>query len=378
MSREHACDVAIFAPRASGLYVDGGGRVAGAERQAGYLGNALAARGLRVRHIIHPITGGRRLRDDTGPVEPFVMHADRGDRRLARYRGILSALAAVDARLYVQVCASYETGVVGAWSRLHRRPFIFRSSSDADFTKDAATARMTEWGLELRRARLLYRIGLSAADRIVVMTETARELAREVFGIDDARLIRLFAEVPPEPVPSSREAFLWVGGLINVKNPFAYLELARRVPEATFWMVGAERFTGQEVVARVRAEAPSIPNLTLLPSMSADEILTLYDRAVAVVSTSFVEGFGNVLLESWARGVPVLSLRYDPDGVIERHELGAVCHGSLDELAEAARRLWADHQTIEPRRYRAYVERFHDPAVVGAQWNALVSELLDG
>jgi glycosyltransferase involved in cell wall biosynthesis len=242
--------------------------------------------------------------------------------------------------------------------------------------RDGPTARLTEWGLELRRSRFLYRIGLASADRVVVMTETARELARGAFGIDDALVIRLFAELPPEPVTPSREAFLWIGGLVEVKNPLAYLELARRIPEASFWMVGTERLTGQEVVARVRSEAQKIPNLQLLPPMSADEILTLYERAVAVVSTSFVEGFGNVLLESWARGSPVLSLRYDPDGVIERHNLGVVAHGSVDELAAAARRLWAGREAIDPEPYRAYVARYHDSDVVGAQWAGLVSELL--
>jgi glycosyltransferase involved in cell wall biosynthesis len=207
-------------------------------------------------------------------------------------------------------------------------------------------------------------------------SETQSRLARQTFDIDDALVIPYFAEVPPRVEAGPREAFLWIGGLVEVKDPLAYLELARRVPEARFLMVGTDRRTGSEVAARLRAEVPSVPNVELLPPMSAEEILTLYDRAVAVVSTSVLEGFPNVFLEGWARGVPALSLRVDPDHVIETHALGTVCNGSLDELATAARRLWADRESIDPEPYRAYVVRFHDPAAVAAQWVSLVSELL--
>jgi glycosyltransferase involved in cell wall biosynthesis len=375
VSRDHAADVAIYAPNAAPLYLEGGGRVAGAERQAGFLAAALAADGLRVRHIIRPMPE-RRLRDD-GPVEPIVLDLDPDDRGVARYRGIVSTLRAADARVYIQACASHETGIVGAWSRLHGRRFVFQSTHDADFVTDVATLRMTAGGLYLRRVMFQYRIGLIAADRVVVLTEAQRELARRAFGIDDAVFVPYFAEVPPQHVGGQREAFLWVGGLIEGKDPLAYLELARRIPEARFWMVGTDRFGSDEVAARVRSEAPNVENLELFPPMSSDDILGLYERAVAVVSTSVIEGFPNVFLEGWARGCPVLSLRVDPDRVIETHGLGTICHGSFDELAAATRRLWAERETIDPKPYRAYVERFHDPDAVAAKWVALVRELLD-
>jgi glycosyltransferase involved in cell wall biosynthesis len=375
VSRQRTADVAIYSPNATPLYLEGGGRLAGAERQAGYLARALAAEGLRVRHIVKPIPDRRVVED--GPVEPIVLDLDPDDRRLSRYRGIVSTLAAADARLYIQICASHETGIVGVWSRLHRRRFVFNSTHDGDFVTDAAILRITSGGLYLRRMMFQYRIGLMAADRVVVLTDAQRELARNL-GVDDAVFVPLFAEVPPEPVNGSHEAFLWVGGLIGGKDPLAYLELARRVPEAQFWMVGTDRFGSEEVAARVRSEAPTVPNLRMFPPMTGDEILGMYKRAVAVVSTSVIEGFPNVFLESWARGRPVLSLRLDPDRVIENHGLGAVCNGSLDELAATARRLWAEREDIDPEPYRAYVEHFHDPGKVGAQWAALVRELLDG
>jgi glycosyltransferase involved in cell wall biosynthesis len=369
--------VAIYAPNASSLYLEGGGPVAGAERQAGYLAEALAARGFRVRHIVKQVPG-RRLREEPGAVEPVLLRGAPDDRRVARYRSIASALALADARLYIQFCASFETGLVGTWARLHRRRFVFRTSSDSDFAADADTPRMVGTGLEHRRTMIQYRIGLSMAERIVVQTDRQRELARSRFGIEDARVLASFVELPPASA-RPHEAFLWIGGIVDAKDPLAYVELARRAPEATFWMVVAKRrYSRQELVDRLFSEAAEVPNLELLPPMPSDAVLSLYEQAVAVVSTSFVEGFPNVFLEGWARGAPVLSLRVDPDGVIAKHGLGAACDGSMDELAAAARRLWSQRDTIDPERGRSYVARFHDPVTIGRQWAGLVSELLGG
>jgi hypothetical protein len=377
VSREHGADVAIYLPRAAALYLEGGGLVAGAERQSGYLARGLAAAGLRVRHIIDPVPG-RQVRAD-GPVEPVVLDLEPEDRRLSRYRGIAATLKATDARLYIQICASHETGVVGTWARLHRRRFVFKSSHDSDFMTDAAVLRTTGAGLQMRRVMLQYRIGIHMAERVVVQTERQRELAQQRFGIEDAVVIPNAVVLPPLARPRPREAFLWIGGIIGVKDPLSYVELARRVPEARFWMVPSERrTTPRDLADRLRTEAAGVANLELIPAMSSDEILDLYERAVGVVSTSHLEGFPNVFLEGWSRGTPALSLRVDPDRVIETHGLGAVCNGSPAELASAARRLWAERATIDRQPYRDYVARNHDPNVVGGRWAGLVRELLDG
>jgi glycosyltransferase involved in cell wall biosynthesis len=45
-----------------------------------------------------------------------------------------------------------------------------------------------------------------------------------------------------------------------------------------------------------------------------------------------MEGFPNIFIEAWACGIPVLSLSFDPGGVIKREELGYVADGSIDNM----------------------------------------------
>jgi hypothetical protein len=70
------------------------------------------------------------------------------------------------------------------------------------------------------------------------------------------------------------------------------------------------------------------------------------------------------------RGVPALALAHDPDGVIERHGLGAFAEGSLDRFSNLALRLWEERgdQVDVAERCRRYVLDYHSPEAIGARW----------
>jgi hypothetical protein len=370
--RRRRVDVAIYAPLAGAFYESNPRPTGGAELQSVYIARALAERGFRVRHIV----AGSSIVSSRGGVETQLLPDGYTRRGLARRRAVVRALREADARLYVQRSAGSDTAVVGLFARATRRRFVFSSSSVADFARDPVVAARAGASLDEWPTRAQYLLGLRLANTVVVQTEDQRLLARAERGVE-SRVIRSFCS-PTPATAEFREAFLWVGGLVGSKDPLTYVELARQVPEATFWMVASDRGGKRTELGReVHARVASAPNLRLLPPAGRDEILALYPRAIAVVGTSWFEGFPNTFLEGWARGTPALSLRIDPDCMIEQHELGTVCGGSFDALVLAAKRLWHERDGGDPERLRKYVERVHGPAVVGEQWAALVRELLE-
>ena len=95
--------------------------------------------------------------------------------------------------------------------------------------------------------------------------------------------------------------------------------------------------------------------------------------SVAVVNTSVLEGMPNVFLEAWSNGKPVLTLQFDPDGVVGRNGLGISAQGSWDRFVEGARELWAGRNgEQDAKRLREYVEQTHSPEAVGAQWEEVI------
>lgn len=366
-------DVAVYAPYAGALYEREPRPTGGAEMQSAYIARALAQRGLRVRHIVR----GDDLADERDGVEVQAIDASYDRGGLARRRAAFAALRAANARVYIQRSAGFETAIVGVHARATRSRFVFSSSSVADFTRDPAVAEYAGAGLDDRATRWQYLLGLRLAHVVVVQTSDQQRLARSDRGVR-SRVVPSIAELEPyTPSPVPRDAFLWAGGLIGSKDPLAYVELARRVPEARFLMVAGERGDAWASLAEeTRAAAASVPNLELLPPVPPEALRALYARAVAVVSTSRFEGFPNVFLEAWARGTPALSLRVDPDAVIAREGLGASCGGSIERLAGAAADLWERRDWIDGSPLRAYVERTHAAGIVGDEWLSLVTELL--
>jgi len=216
-------------------------------------------------------------------------------------------------------------------------------------------------------------MGRRLADELVVQTTEQVALARRTLG-REAHLIRSFCDSRP-PASAPREAFIWLGGLIDYKGPLAYVRLAELVPEAEFWMIGTRRDAAwDELADEVSAAADRLPNLTLLPPRGREELFDLYERAIAVVNTSAFEGFPNTFMEGWSSGAAALSLNVDPDGVIGQHGLGFVAGGDIGELAGAARRLWSRRHDLDElsNGARRYIAENHDPAIIGKAWARLI------
>jgi glycosyltransferase involved in cell wall biosynthesis len=368
LTRERRYDVTIYAPFAGHLYVPGSTRQSGgAETQMRELARVLTGLGLRVCHVVFGYDGLPDRSEDG--IDLVTQPPDEFSRNLVPYsRSIVRALARADASVYIQRTAGFETGVAAAFTRARGRSLVFSASSATDL-KDRPP-------LPTPVSLLAFRAGRRAASTLVAQTNDQVEIAREQLGRTPT-LIRSLCEPAPE-TDAEPEAFLWIGGLIDYKDPLAYVALAEQLPAARFWMIGTDR-GGEwaELAGQVRAAADRLPNFELLPPRSRAEVLELYPRAVAVVNTSQFEGFPNTFMEGWARGAPALSLRLDPDGMIERHGIGAVADGTIDGLVSAARRLWDtrhDRQDLE-RASRRYIEETHAPVVVGRQWAELIESL---
>jgi len=345
-----------------------GGEGGGAEWQVLLLARELARRGHAVGIVAFDDARGLPSRFDGVDVVELRRPALRLPlvRTAAFYARTFATLRANPSRVLVQRAAGIHTALAAVAARLLRRRFVFASAGLHDF--DLEIWEPKRW---IVRA---YRLGVRLADAVVVQTAEQAELCRVRFGREPV-LIRSIAEPAraPEAVP---EAFLWIGRLIAHKQPLAYAELARALPEARFRMVAVDDPSpeGRDLRKALEAAAEATPNLELIPESPREEVGALLDRAVAVVSTSRSEGMPNVFLEGWSRGVPALALAHDPDGLIERERLGGFAGGSPARLAELARELWEARGERDElsARCRGYVEREHDPAAVADRWEALL------
>lgn len=357
-------DVLFYVPTIAPLLAGDTARPpGGAETQVRLLTQALAMQGLRVAVVAFDQPG---LPDADGGVT-VVPRPPRSANPLREMLTIAGVLRRHPADVVVTRQAGGHTGIAAVTTRASRRRFVYSAANVLDFA-------FSTW--EPRKAQqALFETALRLAHEVVAQTDEQRELGRRKLG-RDLPVIRSLAE-PADMRTGVPEAFLWAGRVVDYKQPLAYLELAREVPEATFWMVAVPDDAwpaDRSIREQLERSAPEVPNLVMLPPCPRAELLERMGRAVAVVSTSSSEGMPNIWLEGWIRGVPALTLAHDPDALVEQHGLGVAASGDPARLAEAARSMWAGRhdQAVLADRCRTYAHDHHSPAAAATRWRQVL------
>ncbi len=293
--------------------------------------------------------------------------------------------------------------------RVRRAPFVFVVAASAPYGWGAyrsrrpygcwiATSLRDEWDVRRPRLDLPHRVALAAAARpltwmertvlrraavVATISERSRQSLATAAGLpaetvdvwpvpvdldefaplDDAAWALRLAEPTVVFVGRARDPRKNVGLLVD-----AFELVAERVPSAKLRLVGepppAQLLRGRAATIEVTGEVDAVPP-------------HLRDGALFVLP-SLQEGFGIVVAEAFACGVPaVVTPSGGPEDLVRRSGAGVVLHGwSPRELADAIVELLSDRNRLHELRgaARAYVEREHSrerlTALVG---RALVS-----
>jgi glycosyltransferase involved in cell wall biosynthesis len=244
---------------------------------------------------------------------------------------LVGALSTADADVYYQSPAGVNTGFTAWFTKMTGRTFVFRVASDSDCEKEHPRIRFL-------RDRMLFDFGLKRAHVVAAQTAHQQRMLRDNHGIE-APVINMMVEPPQRlgmPVEKDIDV-LWLSNLRALKRPELALELARQMPDVKFTLAGGPMPGGQTYYDDVVAAAARLPNVTMLGAVRYSDTGGLIDRAKIFLNTSSIEGFPNTFLQSWVRGVPVVSF-FDPDGLVNRLQLGRIAT-SLDDMREGLRGL---------------------------------------
>jgi glycosyltransferase involved in cell wall biosynthesis len=348
----------------------------GAEIQQSILARLFRRHGYRVSIVgldfgqpqaaeLDGVTAYKTFREDEGiPVLRFLH---------PRLTAIWRALRAADADIYYTRSASMWTGVVAEFCRRHGRRSIYAGASDNDFKRGREQIRFA-------RDRWIFQRGVARADRIVVQNPLQRDDCLESYG-RQATLVPSCYELPAEsnPAGAAADLVLWVGTVRASKRPELLLELARRLRERRFVMIGGPAAAGERLgedhYASVRAAAERLPNVEFKGFLPLAEVERWFDRARVLVNTSLFEGVPNVFLQAWARGVPVVAT-VDIGARVN----GASIYKIFSEEQEAVgeiERLFTDelHWARASSRSREYFAANHSTAEALARYARIFQEL---
>lgn len=180
--------------------------------------------------------------------------------------------------------------------------------------------------------RLLFKSVIRKVDLIILQSHEQKMWMERIWGLGGPVIYNShppvsFPEGPREPL------VLWVGRLQPWKHPEHFVHIVRRLHGKPYRFLAMGREIEKiGIASEFKKLEQFAPNFKYLGEIDREEVCSLLERARLLVNTSELEGFSNTFIEAWLRGVPVVSLTEDPDGLIRDRGLGAVS-GSLDRLA---------------------------------------------
>jgi glycosyltransferase involved in cell wall biosynthesis len=255
-----------------------------------------------------------------------------------RLYGILRRL---EPDVIYQVIGSAHTGIAAFYARRHRCKLVFRVTDEMSLRRTPIPWRRPHHRLE----RALLEYGIRHATTVVAQTEVQRRLLADGFGRGDAVLVRNFHAPPTEiaGTANGKKRVLWIANLKRIKDPDAFLRLAQHFAgrqDVEFVMLGA---AGDDPVwvRAVEQRIAQCANVRHEGGVARAEVNARLAEAQLLINTSETEGFSNTFIEAWAHGVPVVSLRVDPDGVFSSRSPSLLA-GSEARLAELVERLLGD------------------------------------
>jgi len=343
--------------------------VGGSEVQQSILARAFAKRGYHVSMIC--MDYGQPEGIEIDGVHVLKVHTPQGGLPVLRFvhprlTSVWAAMKRADADIYYQRSCGAQTGYVAAFCRLHGRKFVYAAASDADFDPTMPLLRF-------RRDKAIYSWGLRHSHDIVVQNPTQVARCREVY--DRVSVPVRSCYVPPAIYQADPRGYvLWVSTLRKLKQPEVFIELARRLPQYRFRMVGGADH--QEYFDALRGLAEIVPNLDFAGFVPYADIEREFDGARLFVNTSKFEGFPNTFLQSWARGIPTVSFVDTGSSVNDHPVVNRVT--SLDEMASVVQDLMtndASWRKVGTRCATCYANQHSVQAVVGG-YESIFEKLL--
>jgi glycosyltransferase involved in cell wall biosynthesis len=358
-------------------YLNGGG-AGGAELQMILLGQELIQRGYHV-HLITFADSDRNY-DKIGGMKVHIPYNNKGSgfthilpQNLFRF---FSLLGKINADIHIQSAGTPLTGLISLFSQLKGKKFIFVSSSDANLSSALTVKHIQDL------VKIPYKFGIKNADCIVAQTYHQKDLIRNPSGksvpLKNSAVIKTIIPLKSSNEESHGKNVLWVGRIFQGKNPEKYMELASLLPEYNFKMIGSPLKTEIDYYKKIKKNTEKIKNLEFMGFIPHEKIHKYYLKAAVFVSTSSSEGFPNTFLEAWACRTPVVSLGFDPDGLLQKERLG-FSQDNFSDMVKNIKTLMEDEKLRQEigENGSNYVEKYHNHSKIGDDYEKLFKELLE-
>lgn len=241
-----------------------------------------------------------------------------------KYIRIFSLLKKINADIYQQSAAGPMIGIIALFAKIYNKKYIYRTAHDIDCNKEYL--RQNSY-----LSRLLFWYGLHNANIIC-------ENIKHIFLLKKNH--NLFSRLIPSPLDVNqssnkqmRKYILWVGRLVDWKQPEVFLDIAKKMPFLNFIMVCSGE---TDFAKKIYMRAKMLNNIHIQKNVQFEKLSKYYMQAICLVHTSKYEGYPpNTIIQAWLTKTPVIHLNLEQfeKRYILKNKLGLHAK-NIDEIIE--------------------------------------------
>lgn len=314
-------------------------RVGGAELQAWYLAREMISQGMYVTYICQSVDPHKE--DLTEVLEGVRIHWLKPSPRfewldLKKYR---NALEKHEPEFVIQRMSSPVSASIRRYCRRHKSTFIWICTDNASCFR---------WMFIRRQHHENRKQGIGfVKGSVFLINALIRDILRHrgMAGVDQAfhqnvmqqnniaRFFKLNSQLIKSGHPKlskpleqkkipQKPVILWVGNLGHRKYPELFISLAKHSQDKNWSFVMVGGTSNSKYFQQLKSEIPD--NVIMTGRLPLAETEKWFDKAVLCINTSREEGegFPNTFVQSWLRGIPVISFSVNPDQVLSVYKLG--------------------------------------------------------
>ena len=202
--------------------------------------------------------------------------------------------------------------------------------------------------------RLLMRLSVMKASRIVTLSKSTASDLQTYFKTDSKKLSTIYPGVPTLPAEGSmggrnqlpNRYFLFVGTLEPRKNLFKIIKAFEAIEpqknDVYLVVVGAKGWRDRKLLGALQSSETG-KRILWHGYVDRTELRPIYEQAECLLLPSLYEGFGFPILEAMACGTPVITSARASMPEVAGEAAILVNPDNVDQIAAAMRKILAEH-----------------------------------
>ncbi len=266
----------------------------------------------------------------------------------------------------IQSSATAYTGILMIISKILGIPFIHRLASDVHVDERLTT-------LINKKEIFLYKLGVKYADYIFTQNSYQSKKLIQKYPEKNIKILHNPYEVTEKiriSPKAERTYIAWIGNFRLIKNLPALFTVALSMPKHNFKIAGVESIADDQTREAVNG-LKRLNNVEFVGYLTRLEIKPFLAKSIALINTSFTEGFSNTFLEAWSCGTPVVStIHVNPDEIITKNNLGRISD-SYENLSYEIMQIIEMSETdynLQAINCYEYVINNHDPKTLAEKF----------